>query len=96
VQRDNSIRFALNHMVATQLSVADFFGLTRLGLTEVEIRNDIAGKAILDGTKASDVIWVFRRGRIAGVVDRDKTTGNEIVSMITGVTETRGEASTFA
>ncbi len=32
-----------------------------------------------------DRIWVFRRGRIAGVVDRDKTTGNEVVSMITGV-----------
>ena len=43
-----------------------------------------------------DRIWVFRRGRIAGVVDRDKTTGNEVVSMITGVTETSGEASAFA
>ncbi|MBI4924104.1 MAG: sugar ABC transporter ATP-binding protein, partial [Devosia nanyangense] len=43
-----------------------------------------------------DRIWVFRRGRIAGVADRDKTTGNEIVSMITGVTEARGEASAFA
>jgi fructose transport system ATP-binding protein len=32
-----------------------------------------------------DRIWVFRRGRIAGVVDRDKTTGNDVVSMITGV-----------
>ena len=32
-----------------------------------------------------DRIWVFRRGRIAGVVDRDKTTGNDIVAMITGV-----------
>ena len=32
-----------------------------------------------------DRIWVFRRGRIVGVVDRDKTTGNDIVSMITGV-----------
>jgi len=38
-----------------------------------------------------DRIWVFRRGRIAGVVDRDKTTGNEVVSMITGVAS--GEAS---
>jgi fructose transport system ATP-binding protein len=43
-----------------------------------------------------DRIWVFRRGRIAGVVDRDKTTGNEVVSMITGVTEAKGEASAFA
>ena len=43
-----------------------------------------------------DRIWVFRRGRIAGVVDRDKTTGNEVVSMITGVSEASGEASAFA
>ena len=41
-------------------------------------------------------IWVFRRGRIAGVVDRDKTTGNEVVSMITGVSEKAGEAEAYA
>jgi len=41
-----------------------------------------------------DRIWVFRRGRIAGVVDRDKTTGNDVVSMITGVSSgTGGEAA---
>ena len=28
-----------------------------------------------------DRIWVFRRGRIAGVVDAKKTTGNDVVSM---------------
>ena len=44
-------RFALNHMVAPQLGLADFFALARtLDLAEVEIRNDIAGKPILDGT----------------------------------------------
>src|SRR3569623_2361653 len=43
-----------------------------------------------------DRIWVFRRGRIAGVVDRDKTTGNEVVSMITGVSEKAGEAEAYA
>ena len=32
-----------------------------------------------------DRIWVFRRGKIVGAVDRDKTDGNEIVSLITGV-----------
>ena len=32
-----------------------------------------------------DRIWVFRRGRIVGAVDRDKTDGNEVVSLITGV-----------
>ena len=44
-------RFALNHMVAPQLGLADFFALARtLDLADVEIRNDIAGKPILDGT----------------------------------------------
>jgi fructose transport system ATP-binding protein len=32
-----------------------------------------------------DRIWVFRRGRIVGAVDRDKTDGNEVVALITGV-----------
>ncbi|MEQ1899254.1 MAG: hypothetical protein ABL866_00825 [Devosia sp.] len=40
-----------------------------------------------------DSILVFRRGRIAGAVDRDKTTGYEVVSMITGVADTPGEAA---
>jgi fructose transport system ATP-binding protein len=38
-----------------------------------------------------DRIWVFRRGRIVGVVDAHKTDGNEIVSLITGVKSTVGE-----
>ncbi|HVZ13219.1 MAG TPA: TIM barrel protein [Bauldia sp.] len=38
-------------MAAPQLGLAEFFSLARaLGLSEVEIRNDIAGKPILDGT----------------------------------------------
>jgi len=32
-----------------------------------------------------DKIWVFRRGRIAGMVEAAKTDGNEVVSLITGV-----------
>ena len=32
-----------------------------------------------------DKIWVFRRGRIVGMVEADKTDGNEVVSLITGV-----------
>lgn len=32
-----------------------------------------------------DRIWVFRRGRIVGVVDAAETDGNEVVSLITGV-----------
>jgi fructose transport system ATP-binding protein len=42
-----------------------------------------------------DRIWVFRRGRIAGVVDRDKTDGNEVVSMITGVKSGAAESASF-
>lgn len=50
------IRFALNHMVAPQLALVDFFRLTRtLGLADVEIRNDVAGQAVLDGTSAAEV-----------------------------------------
>jgi len=50
------LTFALNHMAAPQLALADFFALARsLGISGVEIRNDIAGQAILDGTSASAV-----------------------------------------
>jgi 2-keto-myo-inositol isomerase len=48
--------FALNHMVAPQLGLGDFFALTHsLGLSGVEIRNDLAGNAILDGTSPETV-----------------------------------------
>lgn len=44
-------RFAINHIVSPGLGPADFFRLaTSLGMTEVEIRNDLPGQAILDGT----------------------------------------------
>jgi 2-keto-myo-inositol isomerase len=44
------LRFALNHMAAPQLGIADFFSLAQtLGIRDVEIRNDIASKPILDG-----------------------------------------------
>ena len=49
-------RFALNHMTAPRFEVGEFFRLARsLGLSEVEIRNDLAGNAILDGTAAATV-----------------------------------------
>lgn len=38
-----------------------------------------------------DRIWVFRRGRIVGVVDAHQTDGNEVVALITGVKSTVGE-----
>lgn len=51
-----SVDFAINHMTAPQLALSDFFALAReLGATRVEIRNDIAGNAIADGTAAQDV-----------------------------------------
>ncbi len=52
----DELRFALNHMAAPQLDLAGFFALARtLELQEVEIRNDIAGRAIADGTPAAAV-----------------------------------------
>ena len=46
-----SLRFALNHMAAPRLSPEAFFALAgELGLDAVEIRNDLPGNAILDGT----------------------------------------------
>lgn len=51
-----SLDFAINHMTAPQLGLADFFALAaRLAAPRVEIRNDIAGNAILDGTTAARV-----------------------------------------
>lgn len=51
-----ALRFALNHMVAPQLDLRAFFALARqVGITDVEIRNDIAGQAIIDGTSAARV-----------------------------------------
>jgi 2-keto-myo-inositol isomerase len=45
------MKFALNHMVAPQLDIARFFELAKsLGIGAVEIRNDLEGNAILDGT----------------------------------------------
>ncbi|MBX4894452.1 MULTISPECIES: TIM barrel protein [Rhizobium] len=47
-----SIRFALNHMATPSLAIDDFFALAKsLGMDSVEIRNDLSGNAILDGTQ---------------------------------------------
>lgn len=44
--------FALNHMCAPGHSISDFFDLAKAtGATGVEIRNDIEGNAIVDGTE---------------------------------------------
>ena len=54
--------------------------LKRRGIPLILISHNL--RQVLD---LVDRIWVFRRGRIVGAVDRDKTDGNEIVSLITGV-----------
>ena len=52
-----SLDFAINHMAAPQLTLADFFGLAaQLGAPRVEIRNDISGNAILDGASPETVL----------------------------------------
>jgi 2-keto-myo-inositol isomerase len=51
-----SLDFAINHMAAPQCTLGDFFNLAAsLQAPRVEIRNDISGNAILDGTPASEV-----------------------------------------
>lgn len=45
------LQFALNHMCAPEMSIDAFFALAAsLGVGSVEIRNDLPGNAILDGT----------------------------------------------
>jgi len=50
------IKFAVNHITAPRLDVGAFAGLARgLGLTDIEIRNDLPGVALADGTPAEAV-----------------------------------------
>lgn len=52
----SKLRFALNHMCAPSMSIEEFFALTEaLGVTGVEIRNDLPGKANISGTPAAVV-----------------------------------------
>ncbi len=49
-------QFSLNHMTTPNLSVQDFFALSKsLGINAVEIRNDLRDNAIIDGTSAEQV-----------------------------------------
>lgn len=51
-----ALPFALNHMTAPDLPLDAFFALAKsLGISAVEIRNDLSGNAILDGTKPEEV-----------------------------------------
>lgn len=48
--------FAINHITTPKLRPAAFFKLAKaLGLQNVEIRNDLAGNAIIDGTPAAEI-----------------------------------------
>lgn len=50
------LRFALNHMVAPSLGLVEFFRLAAsLGIAEIEIRNDLDGRPIRDGTSPEAV-----------------------------------------
>jgi 2-keto-myo-inositol isomerase len=52
----NSIRFALNHMCAPSMPIDDFFAMAKsIDVRSVEVRNDLSGNAILDGTPASAI-----------------------------------------
>ncbi|MBD9496920.1 TIM barrel protein [Ensifer sp. ENS01] len=60
-----ALPFALNHMTTPNLLLGDFFELARsLGISSVEIRNDLTGNAILDGTPANDVAALASRNDI--------------------------------
>ena len=49
-------RFALNRIACPSLSLEDFFTLTvDLGLSKVELRNDLPGGAVIDGRPAAEV-----------------------------------------
>ncbi len=49
-------QFALNHMCAPALGIPEFFDLAcSLGISAVEIRNDLPGQPILDGTDAATI-----------------------------------------
>jgi len=55
-EQPNKLTFALNHMAALKLDLPRLFALAKsLGIDAVEIRNDVAGKPILDGTSPAVV-----------------------------------------
>lgn len=57
-----SYHFALNHRVAPQTSLEDFFAMAaEIGVDAVEIRNDLPGLPIADGTAAADIRAAVKR-----------------------------------
>jgi 2-keto-myo-inositol isomerase len=59
------VRFALNHITSPRLRLAEFLRLAQeLGISEIEIRNDLQGVEIADGT---DPAWVRQEAEARGV-----------------------------
>jgi 2-keto-myo-inositol isomerase len=59
------LTFAINHMVAPRKTVAELVALTRgLGLDRIEIRNDLEGVAISDGTPPARVREAAKAGGV--------------------------------
>jgi 2-keto-myo-inositol isomerase len=57
----HSLRFAINRISAQRLSFADFAAMCRrLGVDAIEIRNDLKGVEIVDGTPAGEVGVIAR------------------------------------
>ncbi len=55
-------RFALNRITCPSLGLEDFFKFTRdLGLSQVEIRNDLPGGAVIDGMPAASAADLARK-----------------------------------
>jgi 2-keto-myo-inositol isomerase len=55
-------RFALNRIACPSLGLEDFLRLTAdLGLAKVELRNDIAGRDVIDGLPASKIAAMAER-----------------------------------
>jgi 2-keto-myo-inositol isomerase len=53
---NNSIRFAINRISAPRLSFPDYLAMCRrLGVTDIEIRNDLNGVEISNGTPATQL-----------------------------------------
>src|SRR5919109_3584414 len=63
-----SLCFALNHAVAPRLSLSEFFQLAAsLRITVVEIRNDLAGRPLRDGTPPEAVRAAAHRAGVTVV-----------------------------
>lgn len=59
-------RFALNRIACPSLSLEDFFRFTGdLGLTKVEVRNDLPGSAVVDGLPPERAVELAQRRGIS-------------------------------